>query len=96
MVNKIGWTPLTIAEGSLLPGHFQDRRLRPQALLLKLGAKKREVPDEVRYAGLDKDGRETTVGGGGDGAPTAKPKSGCDQTVRGKELSSVRQLDMFG
>jgi ankyrin repeat protein len=73
VVNKIGWTPLTIAEGVFSPDVFKTEA-QTEALLLKLGAKKRVVPDEVRYAGMDKDGRETTVGGGGDGAPAAKPK----------------------
>jgi ankyrin repeat protein len=73
VVNKIGWTPLTIAEGVFYPDVFKTEA-QTEALLLKLGAKKRVVPDEVRYAGMDKDGRETTVGGGGDGAPAAKPK----------------------
>jgi Ankyrin repeats (many copies) len=73
VINKIGWTPLTIAEGVFYPDVFKTEA-QTEALLLKLGAKKRTVSDEVRYAGMDKDGRETTVGGGGDGAPAAKPK----------------------
>ena len=73
VVNKIGWTPLTIAEGVFYPDVFKTEA-QTEALLLKLGAKKIVVPEDVRYAGMDKDGRETTVGGGGDGAPAAKPK----------------------
>jgi len=74
VVNKIGWTPLTIAEGVFYPDVFKTE-VQTEALLLKLGAVKREVPDEVRYAGMDKDGRETTVGGGGggDAAPVKPP-----------------------
>ncbi|MGA7241422.1 MAG: ankyrin repeat domain-containing protein, partial [Bryobacteraceae bacterium] len=72
VVNKIGWTPLTIAEGVFYPDVFKTE-VQTEALLLKLGAKKREVPEEIRYAGMDKDGRETTVGGGGDGSPAGKP-----------------------
>jgi ankyrin repeat protein len=78
VVNKIGWTPLTIAEGVFYPDVFKTE-VQTEALLLKLGAKKREVPEEVRYAGLDKDGRETTVGGGGDGLPPAKPNKDATQ-----------------
>jgi ankyrin repeat protein len=74
VVNKIGWTPLTIAEGVFYPDVFKTEA-QTEALLLKLGARKRIVPEEVRYAGMDKDGRETTVGGGGgDAAAAAKPK----------------------
>jgi ankyrin repeat protein len=74
VTNKIGWTPLTIAEGVFYPDVFKTEA-QTEALLLKLGATKRDVPDKVRYAGMDKDGRETTVGGGGgaDAAPAAKP-----------------------
>src|SRR5580704_7192145 len=73
VVNKIGWTPLTIAEGVFYPDVFKTE-VQTEALLLKLGATKRNVPEEVRYAGMDKDGRETTVGGGGAAEPTpAKP-----------------------
>lgn len=83
VVNKIGWTPLTIAEGVFSPDVFKTEA-QTEALLLKLGAKKRVVPDEVRYAGMDKDGRETTVGGGGDGAPAAKPKVDATKPSEGK------------
>jgi len=71
-VNKIGWTPLTIAEGVFYPDVFKTEA-QTEALLLKLGATRRTVPEEVRYAGMDKDGRETTVGGAGaDPAPAAR------------------------
>ena len=83
VVNKIGWTPLTVAEGVFYPDVFKTEA-QTEALLLKLGAKKRVVPEEVRYAGMDKDGRETTVGGGGDGAPAAKPKVDATKPPEGK------------
>jgi len=83
VVNKIGWTPLTIAEGVFYPDVFKTEA-QTEALLLKLGAKKRVVPEEVRYAGLDKDGRETTGGGGGDGVPAAKPKVDAAKPSEGK------------
>ena len=85
VVNKIGWTPLTIAEGVFYPDVFKTEA-QTEALLLKLGAKKRVVPEEVRYAGMDKDGRETTVGGGGggDAAPAAKPKVDAAKPPEGK------------
>jgi ankyrin repeat protein len=84
VTNKIGWTPLTIAEGIFYPDVFKTE-VQTEALLLKLGATKREVPESVRYAGMDKDGRETTVGGGGiDAAPAAKPPvdAGKPETVK--------------
>jgi uncharacterized protein len=84
VVNKIGWTALTIAEGVFYPDVFKTEA-QTEALLLKLGAKKRVVPDEVRYAGMDKDGRETTVGGGGDGAPAAKPKVSAAEPPTAKQ-----------
>ena len=80
VVNKIGWTPLTIAEGVFYPDVFKTEA-QTEALLLKLGAKKREVSEEVRYAGMDKDGRETTVGGGGDGLPAVKPKTDAAEQI---------------
>jgi uncharacterized protein len=83
VVNKIGWTPLTIAEGVFYPDVFKTEA-QTEALLVKLGAKKRVVPEEVRYAGMDKDGRETTVGGGGDGAPAIKPKVDATKPPEGK------------
>jgi uncharacterized protein len=84
VVNKIGWTPLTIAEGVFYPDVFKTE-VQTEALLLKLGAKRREVPEEVRYAGLDKDGRETTVGGGGDGLPAAKPNTDATKATLVKD-----------
>lgn len=72
VVNKIGWTPLTIAEGVFYPDVFKTEK-QTEELLLKLGASRREVPESVRYAGMDKDGRETTVGGGGGDPAPAKP-----------------------
>jgi ankyrin repeat protein len=72
VVNKIGWTPLTIAEGVFYPDVFKTEK-QTEDLLLKLGAARREVSEEVRYAGMDKDGRETTVGGGGAEPAPAKP-----------------------
>jgi uncharacterized protein len=83
VVNKIGWTPLTIAEGVFYPDVFKTEA-QTETLLLKLGAHKRVVPEEVRYAGMDKDGRETTVGGGGDGAPAAKPNADAAKTTEVK------------
>jgi ankyrin repeat protein len=84
VTNKIGWTPLTIAEGVFYPDVFKTEA-QTEALLLKLGAKKRVVPADVRYAGMDKDGRETTVGGGGaDAAPAAKPKVDASQPAAAK------------
>jgi uncharacterized protein len=83
VVNKIGWTPLTIAEGVFYPDVFKTEA-QTESLLLKLGAKKRVVSEEVRYAGMDKDGRETTVGGGGDGAPPAKPKADATKPPESK------------
>jgi ankyrin repeat protein len=84
VVNKIGWTPLTIAEGVFYPDVFKTE-VQTEALLLKLGAAKREVPESVRYAGMDKDGRETTVGGGGGDAPPVKPPVDANKSETVKE-----------
>jgi ankyrin repeat protein len=78
-VDKKGWTPLVIAEGVFYPDVFKSEE--PTAVLLrKLGAKELDVPESVRYAGMDKDGKEspggydTTVGrGGGFEMPPPKP-----------------------
>jgi uncharacterized protein len=84
VVNKIGWTPLTIAEGVFYPDVFKTEA-QTEALLLKLGAAGREVPESVRYAGMDKDGRETTVGGGGGAEPApAKPAVDASKLVTAK------------
>jgi hypothetical protein len=76
-VDKLGWTPLVIADGVFYPNVFKTE-LQTAALLRKLGAKDIHVDDTVRYAGIDKDGRENgadaTVGGGGFDEPPAKPK----------------------
>jgi ankyrin repeat protein len=70
VVDKKGWTPLVIAEGVFYPNVFKSEEQTAE-LLRKLGAKEIEVSEAVRYAGMEKDGREsaggydTTVGGGG-------------------------------
>jgi ankyrin repeat protein len=70
VVDKKGWTPLIIAEGVFYPDVFKTE-VQTAALLRKLGAKEIEVSEAVRYAGMEKDGREsaggydTTVGRGG-------------------------------
>jgi ankyrin repeat protein len=69
VVDKKGWTPLIIAEGVFYPDVFKTE-VQTAALLRKLGAKEIEVSEAVRYAGMEKDGREspggydTTVGRG--------------------------------
>jgi hypothetical protein len=74
VVDKKGWTPLIIAEGVFYPDVFKTE-VQTAALLRKLGAKELEVSEAVRYAGMEKDGREsaggfdTTVGRGGFEAP---------------------------
>jgi ankyrin repeat protein len=74
VVDKKGWTPLVIAEGVFYPNVFKSEEQTAE-LLRKLGAKTIEVSEAVRYAGMDKDGRETaggydtTVGGGGGDMP---------------------------
>ena len=70
VADKKGWTPLIIAEGVFYPDVFKTE-VQTAALLRKLGAKEIEVSEAVRYAGMEKDGREsaggldTTVGRGG-------------------------------
>jgi uncharacterized protein len=70
VVDKKGWTPLIIAEGVFYPDVFKTE-VQTAAYLRKLGAKEIEVSEAVRYAGMEKDGREsaggydTTVGRGG-------------------------------
>ncbi len=78
-VDKKGWTPLIIAEGIFYPDVFKTE-VQTAALLRKLGAKEIEVSEAVRYAGMEKDGREsaggydTTVGrGAGFEAPAPVP-----------------------
>jgi uncharacterized protein len=80
IVDKKGWTPLVIAEGVFYPDVFKTE-LQTAELLRKLGAKEIEASDAVRYAGMEKDGREsaggidTTVGRGSfDTPPPAPPK----------------------
>ncbi len=69
-VDKKGWTPLVIAEGVFYPDVFKTEE-QTAVLLRKLGAKEMDVAESVRYAGMDKDGKEspggfdTTVGRGG-------------------------------
>jgi ankyrin repeat protein len=78
-VDKKGWTPLIIAEGVFYPDVFKTE-LQTAELLRKLGAKEIEVSEAVRYAGMEKDGREsaggydTTVGRGAFDAPPMPPK----------------------
>jgi ankyrin repeat protein len=78
--DKKGWTPLIISEGIFYPDVFKTE-VQTAELLRKLGAKEVEVSEAVRYAGMEKDGREsaggldTTVGrGGGFEAPAAPTK----------------------
>lgn len=80
VVDKKGWSPLVIAEGVFYPDVFKTE-LQTAELLRKLGAKEIEVSEAVRYAGMEKDGREsaggfdTTVGRGSfDMPPPAPPK----------------------
>ncbi|MGA3204395.1 MAG: ankyrin repeat domain-containing protein [Bryobacteraceae bacterium] len=79
VVDKKGWTPLIIAEGVFYPDVFKTE-VQTAELLRKLGAKEIEVSEAVRYAGMDKDGREsaggfdTTVGRGSFEAPPMPPK----------------------
>jgi ankyrin repeat protein len=79
VVDKKGWTPLVIAEGVFYPDVFKTEE-QTAILLRKLGAKERDVSEAVRYAGMDKDGREsaggydTTVGRGGGFEPPVPPK----------------------
>lgn len=79
ILDKKGWTPLIIAEGIFYPDVFKTE-VQTAELLRKLGAKEIEVSEAVRYAGMEKDGREsaggydTTVGrGGGFEAPAPAP-----------------------
>ena len=79
-VDKKGWTPLVIAEGVFYPDVFKTEE-QTAVLLRKLGAKELEVAESVRYAGMEKDGKEsaggydTTVGrGGGFEMPAAPVK----------------------
>jgi ankyrin repeat protein len=79
VVDKKGWTPLVIAEGVFYPDVFKTE-VQTAELLRKLGAKEIEVSEAVRYAGMEKDGREsaggydTTVGRGAFDAPPMPPK----------------------
>jgi ankyrin repeat protein len=79
VVDKKGWTPLVIAEGVFYPDVFKTE-LQTAELLRKLGAKEIEVSEAVRYAGMEKDGKEsaggfdTTVGRGSFEAPPMPPK----------------------
>jgi ankyrin repeat protein len=78
IVDKKGWTPLIIAEGVFYPDVFKTE-VQTAELLRKLGAKEIEVSEAVRYAGMEKDGKEsaggydTTVGRGSFDAPPPKP-----------------------
>lgn len=78
IVDKKGWTPLVIAEGVFYPDVFKTE-IQTAELLRKLGAKEVEVSEAVRYAGMEKDGREsaggidTTVGRGSFEAPPPMP-----------------------
>ncbi len=75
VVDKKNWTPLVIAEGVFYPDVFKTEDQTAE-LLRKLGAKPTNVTEAIRYAGMDKDGRETaggfdtTVGRGGGDTPT--------------------------
>jgi ankyrin repeat protein len=79
VVDKKGWTPLVIAEGVFYPDVFKTE-VQTAELLRKLGAKEIEVSEAVRYAGMEKDGREsaggfdTTVGRGSFEMPPMPPK----------------------
>ena len=79
VVDKKGWSPLVIAEGVFYPDVFKTE-VQTADLLRKLGAKEAEVSEAVRYAGMEKDGREsaggldTTVGRGSFEAPPMPPK----------------------
>jgi uncharacterized protein len=79
IVDKKGWTPLVIAEGVFYPDVFKTE-FQTAELLRKLGAKEIEVSEAVRYAGMEKDGREsaggydTTVGRGGSFDAPQPPK----------------------
>jgi ankyrin repeat protein len=80
VADKKGWTPLVIAEGVFYPDVFKTE-LQTAELLRKLGAKEIDVSEAVRYAGMEKDGREsaggidTTVGRGSfDMPPPTPPK----------------------
>ncbi len=88
VVDKKGWTPLIIAEGVFYPDVFKTE-VQTAELLRKLGAKEIEVSEAVRYAGMEKDGREsaggldTTVGRGSFEAPPAPPKPVTPPAVTG-------------
>ncbi len=64
----LGWTALTIAEGVMWPTVLKTE-LETAALLVKLGAKHEDVPDEVRMLGMATqgvdNGLDQTTGGGG-------------------------------
>jgi ankyrin repeat protein len=86
IVDKKGWTPLIIAEGVFYPDVFKTE-VQTATLLRKLGAKEIDVPESVRYAGMEKDGKEspggydTTVGRGGSFDPPPPPPADPSKTV---------------
>ena len=63
----LGWSALTIAEGVMWPTVLKTE-LPTAALLVKLGAKHEEVPDEIRNLGMATqgvdNGLDRTMGGG--------------------------------
>ncbi len=73
----LGWTALTIAEGVMWPTVLKTE-LPTAALLVKLGAKHEDVPEEVRMLGMATqgvdNGLDQTMGGGGGEAPPPPPK----------------------
>jgi ankyrin repeat protein len=73
----LGWSALTIAEGVMWPVVLKTE-LKTAELLVKLGAKHEDVPDEVRMLGMATqgvdNGLDRTIGGGGffEAPPPAK------------------------
>jgi ankyrin repeat protein len=99
VVDKKGWTPLIIAEGVFYPNVFKSEEQTAE-LLRKLGAKTIEVSEAVRYAGMEKDGREsvggydTTVGGGGGDMPDP-PKPAPDKDAKPAAVSENPKPNQF-
>ena len=64
----LGWSALTIAEGVMWPVVLKTE-LKTADLLVKLGAKHEDVPDEIRMLGMATqgvdNGLDQTMGGGG-------------------------------
>ena len=72
----LGWTALTIAEGVMWPTVLKTE-LPTAAMLVKLGAKHEDVPDEIRMLGMATqgvdNGLDRTTGGGPPDSTPAKP-----------------------